>query len=334
MRLECPTLRLRFWRAPPSRAAGVVGFVVALTDEHGEEVRCRPEVEVKCWANGASREAVSCHRIDASRWRGSAGVEVLERVAVIREGRRLVEIEATASADVLGVRTGLEIEIGDDRYARPLLRVSRDLDLPRGLRTTIVEDFGAAMGAHVWNAGIALAYYLTSATDLRLEGRPTLEFGAGCGLASIVAARCGANVLATDRDGALDALRANCGATNGVAVASLDFGRAPPDFPATLAIAADVLYAPRAAADLATTLLQLPSLEDLVFAHAERPDTTLAAWWAAIAPRFNSITLEARVDPDPPCSSVFVYRCTAAKAAAAPPRPFLDRETTTTTTTT
>lgn len=100
------------------------------------------------------------------------------------------------------------------------------------------------VGAHVWNAGIALAKYITLAGDLELAaGRMTLELGAGCGLVSIVAAGCGAAVLATDKQHALDALRRNCATASGtIQVELLEFGQRP-SFPATLVLASDVLYA-------------------------------------------------------------------------------------------
>lgn len=99
------------------------------------------------------------------------------------------------------------------------------------------------VGAHVWNAGIALAKYITLADDLELAaGRMTLELGAGCGLVSIVAAACGAAVIATDKGPALDTLRRNCAAASGtIQVETLEFGQRP-SFPATLVLASDVLY--------------------------------------------------------------------------------------------
>ena len=56
----------------------------------------------------------------------------------------------------------------------------------------------------VWEAGIALAEYLSSHMGEReLRARRVLELGAGPGIAGIAAAMRGAHVTLTDRDTAL-----------------------------------------------------------------------------------------------------------------------------------
>ena len=61
---------------------------------------------------------------------------------------------------------------------------------------------GARTGSAVWDAATVLAHYIDSAPTSRwVEGSSSLELGAGLGLASIVASRCGfARAMATDGD--------------------------------------------------------------------------------------------------------------------------------------
>lgn len=72
--------------------------------------------------------------------------------------------------------------------------------------------------AHAWPGGLALARYVLEAPEL-VKGAHVLDFAAGCGVTSIVAARCGAaRVDATELDAfALAAIEGNA-ALNGVRV--------------------------------------------------------------------------------------------------------------------
>ncbi len=98
--------------------------------------------------------------------------------------------------------------------------------------------------AELWPSGVALARALDGRA---LRGVPVVELGCGLGLPSIVAARAGGRVLATDwSQAALDLLARNA-AHNGVAVATMaaDWTR-PQELlargPFGLVLAADVLY--------------------------------------------------------------------------------------------
>ena len=75
---------------------------------------------------------------------------------------------------------------------------------------SIQEEFGANLGAHVWNSGLVLAQWLCQERarllSSQIDGNDVggsypkriLEIGSGCGVASIVASRLGAAVIATD----------------------------------------------------------------------------------------------------------------------------------------
>lgn len=227
-------LRLRFWRAPPCRLGKHRGtrITLAVTDEHGAPTTADVSVSC-CVAGAAASEVVPCQGA------GPFWVATVSPEAVARVGDR-VEIRAAADRwDVVGVRTG-PLDVGDE--GETLLQHVRDFRFGT-IDACVVEDFGAACGGHVWNGAIVLSQYIVRAADnLKLAGRRALELGAGCGLASVVAAACGANVLATDREGgSLEVLRRNFHN-----VAALDFGdaRLPPScLPATLVFASDVLYA-------------------------------------------------------------------------------------------
>jgi predicted nicotinamide N-methyase len=111
----------------------------------------------------------------------------------------------------------------------------------------------------LWRSGVALGGELAGAA---LAGRRVLELGCGLGVPSLVAARLGAHVLATDEDpDALELLERNARA-NGLtlATARVDWrdaddlvGRGPFD----VVLAADVLYERAAAAALLTLLPRL-----------------------------------------------------------------------------
>ena len=98
--------------------------------------------------------------------------------------------------------------------------------------------------AELWPSGIALGTMLAARRSLR--GVRLLELGCGLGLPSIVAARMGANVTATDYFlEALDLLAANA-ALNGVKLTTglLDWRAAAAVGQFDLVVAADVLYEP------------------------------------------------------------------------------------------
>jgi predicted nicotinamide N-methyase len=95
--------------------------------------------------------------------------------------------------------------------------------------------------AELWPSALALADVVA---DRDVRGLAVLELGCGLGLPSLVAARGGARVLATDwADEALELLRANA-ALNGVALETLRLDWREPGAVGTfdLVLAADVLY--------------------------------------------------------------------------------------------
>lgn len=88
----------------------------------------------------------------------------------------------------------------------PLTTPHRVFTLPYSGRVNISQAWGqngARTGSAVWDAGVVLAFYL-DAQHARWQHRSVMELGAGLGLASIVASRCGfEQVLATDGDSAV-----------------------------------------------------------------------------------------------------------------------------------
>src|SRR3954463_863332 len=134
----------------------------------------------------------------------------------------------------------------------------RQLDLPCGPLTVMQPDEAAELpddGAVEWaplvpywrgrgRSGVAPARELAEA---ELSGRRVVELGCGLGLPSLVAARAGADVLATDADGEALELLARNALENGLSVATQRVewdaaeqlaARGPFD----LVLAADVLY--------------------------------------------------------------------------------------------
>jgi predicted nicotinamide N-methyase len=113
--------------------------------------------------------------------------------------------------------------------------------------------------AVLWRSGVALARAVAAAN---LAGRRIVELGCGLGLPSLVAARSGARVLATDSEaGALALLERNA-RLNGLELETLRADwREPGELiergPFDLALAADVLYESEVVPALADLLARL-----------------------------------------------------------------------------
>ncbi len=126
--------------------------------------------------------------------------------------------------------------------------------------------------AELWPSARRLADVVAAA---ELRGRRVLELGCGLGLPAIVAARGGADVLATDwAPEAVEAAAANA-ARNGLAVRCRtadwrDSGELVADGPFDLVLAADVLYERRNAAPLRALLGALSA--EVWLADPGRPD--------------------------------------------------------------
>ncbi len=158
--------------------------------------------------------------------------------------------------------------------------------------------------ADLWPSAIAMAEAIDEGL-IAVEGRSVLELGAGLGLVSVVAARAGGRVRATDwDDDALAYIRANA-AENQVEidVERLDWRRAEPSQSASTILAADVLYERRNVDSLVHALavlvppegvawvadpgrINLPAFVQaasrFTFAHAERRVRTSTGATAAI----------------------------------------------------
>ena len=113
--------------------------------------------------------------------------------------------------------------------------------------------------AVLWRSGVALARELDG---VELAGKRVVELGCGLGVPSLVAARAGARVLATDEaPEALELLRENAARNDlDVETAVMDW-RAPDPLPASApfdhVLAADVLYEPDSVAPLLGLLPRL-----------------------------------------------------------------------------
>jgi predicted nicotinamide N-methyase len=123
--------------------------------------------------------------------------------------------------------------------------------------------------AELWPSSIALA---RAVSDAPLEGRRVLELGCGLALPSIVAARGGADVLATDWSREALAFAARNAALNGVELRTARLAWAAPELPEgsfDLVLAADVLYERRNVAELLALLPRLAN--DVLLADPGRP---------------------------------------------------------------
>jgi len=132
---------------------------------------------------------------------------------------------------------------GDDlEIMRP-----RDAEALVDERAFAEEDEFLPYWAELWPAGVGLARALDGRA---LRGVPVLELGCGLGLPSIVAARAGGRVLATDWSPDAVAATAANAERNGVQIETLECSWADPDAilepaPWPLVLASDVLYEAR-----------------------------------------------------------------------------------------
>lgn len=156
-----------------------------------------------------------------------------------------------------------------------------------------IEDF-LETGQVVWPAAPILAYFLLSDRGMRLiEGRSVIELGAGVGIPGILCRHFATRVVLTDHNSkVLDILNHNIelnlrtdqtrqnnsiyGNDCDISASSLDWASPPPSSLAgrfDVAIGADVVYAPGAAADLFATVNAVLSTSPaalFILAHVSR----------------------------------------------------------------
>ena len=170
----------------------------------------------------------------------------------MRAGRRTRPATAERVPEEL-VSHSIELPSGDLRLLRP--REAAELPDSGPVEWAPVAPYWAVL----WRSGLALGTELDGAA---LVGRRVVELGCGLAVPSIVAARAGAVVLATDARAEALALVARNADANGVRVetAAVDWAdpaelvrRAPFD----LVLAADVLYERASVARLLSLLPRL-----------------------------------------------------------------------------
>ncbi|XP_037545097.1 methyltransferase-like protein 23 [Nematolebias whitei] len=133
------------------------------------------------------------------------------------------------------------------------------------LSVSIPEVLDPQHGMHVWPCAVVLAQYLWT-RRAELTGRTVLELGAGVSLPGVVAARCGAQVILSDRSDeprCLENCRRSCEA-NGlqdVRVLALTWGDVSPDLillpELDVVLGSDVFYDPEDFEDVLVTFLCL-----------------------------------------------------------------------------
>jgi predicted nicotinamide N-methyase len=152
------------------------------------------------------------------------------------------------------------------------------------------EDEFMPYWAELWPAGLALAHALPE----RLDGVRVVELGCGLGVPSLVAARRGADVVATDwAADAIELLHRNA-KRNGVAVRTkLWDWREPWAEQFDLALAADVLYEQRNIEPVAAALRRLApeALLGLAGRPYEAEFLRHVEDWVEVAPRVVRVTV-------------------------------------------
>ncbi len=88
----------------------------------------------------------------------------------------------------------------------PMLHHERSFDFQHTACTVTISQCYMDLdgtGGGVWDASIALAYFLDSMGPMKISNKVIIELGSGLGLVSIVASLFGARVYATDGDAAI-----------------------------------------------------------------------------------------------------------------------------------
>ncbi|XP_035264421.1 protein N-lysine methyltransferase METTL21A isoform X2 [Anguilla anguilla] len=135
-------------------------------------------------------------------------------------------------------------------------------------RLRLTQDWNRlGVAAVVWDAAVVLCMYMELG-QIELAGKTVIELGAGTGLAGIVAALLGARVTITDREPALELLRANVHDNvppeqqGAVAVSELTWGEGLERYPAggyDVVLGADIVYLEETFPALLRTLEHLSS---------------------------------------------------------------------------
>jgi predicted nicotinamide N-methyase len=151
------------------------------------------------------------------------------------------------------VRQSIELPSGEVRVLQP--QVAADLPDAGPVEWAPIAPYWAVL----WRSGVGLARELDG---MPLRGLRVVELGCGLAVPSIVAARAGASVLATDSDPeALELVESNARG-NGVQVKTATADWADPgellrEAPFDLVLAADVLYERASVAQLLSLLPRL-----------------------------------------------------------------------------
>ncbi|KAJ8352867.1 hypothetical protein SKAU_G00243430 [Synaphobranchus kaupii] len=135
-------------------------------------------------------------------------------------------------------------------------------------RVRLTQDWNRlGVAAVVWDAAVVLGMYMELG-QLELRGKAAIELGAGTGLAGIVAALLGARVTITDREPAMELLRANVqdnippDQQGAVTVSELTWGEGLERYPAggyDVILGADIVYMSETFPALLRTLEHLSS---------------------------------------------------------------------------
>ncbi len=131
---------------------------------------------------------------------------------------------------------GMELRIASVGDLDPLLDFYAD--------TQPSNEHAIPYYAVLWDAAVALARHVGGRAD-RVADLDVIELGCGLGLPSIVAARCGGRVLATDFHPDCGAFLRRNAAANEVELdfSELDWAAIPPDAPRfDVVLASDVIY--------------------------------------------------------------------------------------------
>ncbi|KAF0695465.1 Aste57867_13708 [Aphanomyces stellatus] len=225
----------------------------------------------------------------------------------------------------------------DSFLATELSYVDRDLtyakerhfNFEHGGHVSILQDI-SHVGGTIWDASVVLSHYLDSLGPATLSGKSMVEIGAGTALPSIVGARLGMDVVATDMQDVLHhtdaAIHRNCDKTcirsqelvwgsRGVGLDALlsSTDSAVPCKGYDYIVGADIVYNDAHFMELQETLLALSGMgtASVVLVCFEQRRRDLTAFWESFKPHFDMARLSTpMLDKCREDVNVFMYKLT------------------------
>ncbi|KAL6042922.1 Methyltransferase-like protein 21A [Balamuthia mandrillaris] len=180
-------------------------------------------------------------------------------------------------------------------------KYQRTYELPQlGTSLVIQEDPEGGVAGSVWDACYDLLNYIASESAFQssnIHGKKVVELGAGTGIASIIFALLGAEVISTDRKEALEVLQLNMElntdpSKHSIRVAELNWGEGKEEQykPVDYLVVSECIYNLKYGDALLSSMTALSNPHTVIlFAYAQRQPEEEDKFFAKVKEHFGSI---------------------------------------------